>query len=95
MPKLNINNKTDIPLKKITEVYEKYCESGDEGETYYEGKKDYVVFKYDKREYKMEIIYNITSITLIISYLDIVPKQQTFKGLKFPKLPKTGGNNER
>lgn len=85
--KLNINNKANLPLKLIGEIYDKYlcCLYED---TLYENKVDYQLFTYKKKEYKMEVQYKISSINLTIVELNILAKKVTTKDIKMPKLPK-------
>lgn len=85
--KLNINNKANLPLKIIGEIYDKYlcCLYED---TLYENKVDYQLFTYKKKDYKMEIQYKISCINLMVIELDIEAKKVSMRGVKFPKLPK-------
>ena len=84
--RININNKAGIPLKLLVNVYGKYCNDRDDGETFYEGKIDYMLFEYENIKYKLIIKYNKDSITLATERLDIYPKKISKKGLRFPKL---------
>ena len=84
--RININNKAGVPLFSIVKVYSEYCKRDDEGETFYKGKEDIVLFKFKNKEYKMIVKYNLESISLIINEIDISPKEISKKGLKFPKL---------
>lgn len=84
--RININNKAGVPLFSIVKVYGEYCKRDYEGETFYKGKEDIVLFKFKNKEYKMIVKYNLGSISLIINEVDISPKEISKKGLKFPKL---------
>lgn len=84
--RININNKTDVPLFSVVKVYGEYCKRDDEEETFYNGKEDIVLFKYKNIDYRMVVKYNLESISLIIQKIDIYPREISRKGLRFPKL---------
>ena len=83
--KININNKVNLPFKKIGELYDEYIED-DRTITIYDGMKEYKLFDYKKKEYKMTIEYKTTQTNVTIEELDIEAKKVSKKGLKFPKL---------
>ena len=84
---IHVNNKTNLPLKIIGEVYDKYT-SFLSGDTLYENKIDIEIFTYKKKEYKMEIQYKVSCVSIIIEELDIEVKKISTKGMRFPTLPK-------
>lgn len=86
--KININNKTDLPIKIIGEIYDKYVKSISVGDTLYENKIEYELFTYKKTDYKMTIEFKITCISIIVEELDILAKEVSMKDVKFPRLPK-------
>ena len=86
--KLNINNKTDLPIKIIGDVYDKYVKSISVGDTLYENKIEYELFDYKKKDYKMTIEFKITCINITVEELNILAKNISMKNIKFPKLPK-------
>ena len=86
--KLNINNKTDLPIKIIGEIYDKYVKSISIGDTLYENKIEYELFDYKKKDYKMTIEFKITCINITVEELNILAKDISMKNIKFPKLPK-------
>ena len=83
--KININNKANLPFKKIGELYDEYIED-DRIITIYDGMKEYKLFEYKKKEYKMTIEYKTTQTNVTVEELDIEAKEVSKKGLKFPKL---------
>ena len=86
--KININNKTDLPIKIIGEIYDKYLKSLYEVEEFNENIIEYELFTYKKTDYKMIIEFKITCISIIVEELDILAKEVSMKDVKFPKLPK-------
>ena len=86
--KININNKTDLSIKIIGEIYDKYVKSISVGDTLYENKIEYELFTYKKTDYKMIIEFKITCISIIVEELDILAKEVSMKDVKFPRLPK-------
>ena len=83
--RININNKTDVPLFSVVKVYSEYCKRDDE-ETFYNGKEDIVLFKFKNIDYKMVVKYNLESISLTIEKIDIYAKEISRKGMRFLKL---------
>ena len=87
--KLNINNKTNIPIKIIGEIYDKWIEKyKDRMVTIYDGMKEYELFEYQKKDYKMTIEHKLTCLSILVEELDIETKEISTKGMRFPKLPK-------
>ena len=86
--KLNINNKTDLLIKIIGDVYDKYVKSISIGDTLYENKIEYELFDYKKKDYKMTIEYKISCICILIEKLEFYTKKESINGIKFPKMPK-------
>lgn len=84
--KLNINNKTNLPFKKIGELYDEYIED-DRLITIYDGMKEFKIFNYKKKQYQMIIEYKLTHVNIIIEELKI-KKNQIMKDIEFPELPK-------
>ena len=82
---IKIDNKANLPYEVIGKVFDKYIES-DLETTIYDGKVDIVLFEYKKKEYKIEIVYKTTQTNITVEELDIVAKDVSKKGLKFPKL---------
>lgn len=85
--KLNINNKTNLSLGVIGNVFDEYCK-GTDNVTLYEGLVHYIVFEKDDVEYKMEITYKSTLLSLVVTELKVRSKEISTKDLKWPKLPK-------
>lgn len=83
--KTNINNKTNLNFKIISQVINKYLEDKCEDVIYY-GKNDYELFSYKKNVYKMEVIYKKNSINIIIDMIKFETKNDGNIKLKFPKL---------
>jgi hypothetical protein len=86
--KLNINNKTDLPIKIIGEIYDKYLKSIYEADAFNENIIEYELFNYKKIDYKMTIEWKISCVSILIEELDILAKDISMKNIKFPKLPK-------
>ena len=86
--KLNINNKTDLPIKIIGEIYDKYLKSIYEVDEFNENIIEYELFNYKKIDYKMTIEWKISCVSILIEKLDILAKDISMKNIKFPKLPK-------
>lgn len=83
--KTNINNKTNLSFKIISQVINKYLEDKCEDVIYY-GKNDYELFSYKKNVYKMEVIYKKNSINIIIDMIKFETKNDGNIKLNFPKL---------
>ena len=83
--KTNINNKTNLNFKIISQVINKYLEDNNEDTIYY-GKNDYELFSYKKNVYKMEVIYKKNSINIIIDMIKFETKNDGNIKLNFPKL---------
>ena len=73
-----INNKVDIPLKKIIQVM-------DEIENVTEN-VEIKLFNYNKKEYKMKYRKTLEGISIIIDSVDILAYDVSKKGLRFPKI---------
>jgi hypothetical protein len=86
--KVNINNKTNLPIKIIGEVYDKYLKSIYETDVFNENIIEYELFNYKKIDYKMTIEWKISCVSILIEELDILAKDISMKNIKFPKLPK-------
>ena len=86
--KININNKTDLPIKIIGEIYDKYLKSLYEVEEFNENIIEYELFTYKKTDYKMTIEFKVTCISIMVEELDILAKDISMKNIKFPSLPK-------
>lgn len=83
--KININNKANLPYEVIGRVFDKYIDR-DLLITIFDGMKEYELFDYKRKEYKMTIEYKTTQTNVTVEELDIVAKYVSKKGLKFPKL---------
>ena len=83
--KTNINNKTNLNFKIISQVINKYLEDKCEDVIYY-GKNDCELFSYKKNVYKMEVIYKKNSINIIIDMIKFETKNDGNIKLNFPKL---------
>ena len=83
---LKINNKTDLPIKIIGEIYDKYLKSIYEVDEFNENIIEYELFNYKKKEYKMTIEWKISCISIFVEELDIEAKKISKKGIKFPKI---------
>lgn len=86
--KLNINNKTDLPIKIIGEIYDKYLKSIYEVDEFNKNIIEYELLNYKKKEYKMTIERKISCVSIFVEELDILAKDISMKNIKFPKLPK-------
>ena len=86
--KLNINNKTDLPIKIIGDVYDKYVKSISVGDILYENKIEYELFDYKKKNYKITIEFKVTCINITVVELNILAKNISMKNFKFPRPPK-------
>lgn len=75
-----INNKVNIPLKKIIQEMED-IENVTE-------KVEIKVFNYNKKEYKMKYRKTLEGISVIIDSVDILAYDVSKKGLRFPKIKK-------
>lgn len=73
-----INNKVDIPLKKIIQVMDDIENVTEEVEI--------KLFNYNKKEYKMKYRKTLEGISIIIDNVDILADGVSKKGLKFPKI---------
>lgn len=83
--KININNKANLPYEVIGRVFDKYIDR-DLLITIFDGMKEYELFDYKRKEYKMTIEYKTTQTNVTVEELDIEAKEVSKKGLKFPKL---------
>ena len=83
---IKINNEPCLPYKVIGKVFDKYLEKQADLYTIFDGMKEYELFEYKKKEYKMTIEYKTTQTNVTVEELDIVAKYVSKKGLKFPKL---------
>lgn len=77
-----INNKVNIPLKKIIQVmddidFENITED-----------IEIKLFNYNKKEYKMKYRKTLEGISVIIDSVDILANDISKKGLRFPKIKK-------
>jgi hypothetical protein len=75
-----INNKVDIPLKKIIQIMEDIENVTEDVEI--------KVFNYNKKEYKMKYRKTLEGISIIIDNVDILADDVSKKGLRFPKIKK-------
>ena len=73
-----INNKVDIPLKKIIQVMEDIENITENVEI--------KLFNFNKKEYKMKYRKTLEGISIIIDNVDILADDVSKKGLKFPKI---------
>jgi hypothetical protein len=73
-----INNKVDIPLKKIIQIMEDIENVTEDVEI--------KVFNYNKKEYKMKYRKTLEGISIIIDNVDILADDVSKKGLRFPKI---------
>ena len=90
--KLNINNKTDLPIKIIGEIYDKYLKSIYEVDEFNENIIEYELFNYKKKEYKMTIEYKTTYTKLSIEEVNVLAKEVSMRDVKFPKIPRKKEN---
>ena len=77
-----INNKVDIPLKKIIQIMD---------EIDFENITEDVeikLFNFNKKEYKMKYRKTLEGISVIIDSIDILANDVSKKGLRFPKIKK-------
>lgn len=75
-----INNKVDVPLKKIIQVMEDIENITENVEI--------KLFNYNKKEYKMKYRKTLEGISIIIDSVDILADDVSKKGLRFPKINK-------
>lgn len=73
-----INNKVDVPLKKIIQVMEDIENITEEVEI--------KLFNFNKKEYKMKYRKTLEGISVIIDSVDILAYDVSKKGLRFPKI---------
>lgn len=73
-----INNKVDVPLKKIIQVMEDIENITENVEI--------KLFNYNKKEYKMKYRKTLEGISVIIDSVDILAYDISKKGLRFPKI---------
>ena len=91
--KLNIHNKAKLPIKIIGEIYDNWTERNqDRMVTIYDGMKEFEMFDYKKKDYKMTIEHKLTCISILVEELDILAKEISTKGMRFPRLPKKKGS---
>lgn len=75
-----INNKVDVPLKKIIQIMEDIENITEDVEI--------KLFNYNKKEYKMKYRKTLEGISVIIDSVDILANDISKKGLRFPKIKK-------
>ena len=73
-----INNKVDIPLKRIIQAMEDIENVTENVEI--------KLFNYNKKEYKMKYRKTLEGISVIIDSVDILASDVSKKGLRFPKI---------
>lgn len=73
-----INNKVDVPLKKIIQVMEDIENITEDVEI--------KLFNYNKKEYKMKYRKTLEGISIIIDNVDILANDISKKGLRFPRI---------
>lgn len=73
-----INNKVDVPLKKIIQVIEDIENVTENVEI--------KLFNYNKKEYKMKYKKTLEGISVIIDSVDILADDVSKKGLRFPRI---------
>jgi len=73
-----INNKVDVPLKKIIQTM-------DDIENITEN-VEIKLFNYNKKEYKMKYRKTLEGISVIIDNVDILAYDVSKKGLRFPRI---------
>lgn len=73
-----INNKVDVPLKKIIQIMEDIENVTEDVEI--------KLFNYNKKEYKMKYKKTLEGISVIIDSVDILANDISKKGLKFPRI---------
>lgn len=83
---IKINNKPCLPYEVIGKVFDKYLEKQADLYTVFDGMKEYELFDYKKKEYKMTIEYKTTQTNVTIEELEVEAKKISKKGLRFPKL---------
>lgn len=79
---IKINNKANLPFEIIGKVFDNFITIS----PYTGDSTEYELFDYKRKEYKMTIEYKITQINITVEELDIVAKDISKKGLRFPKL---------
>lgn len=87
--KLNINNKTNLSFCLIVGIYENWIKKY-KGRliSIFDGMKEYELFEYKKKDYKMTIEHKLTCVSITVEELEIEAKEITVKNIKFPKIPK-------
>ena len=73
-----INNKVDIPLKRIIQAMEDIENVTENVEI--------KLFNYNKKEYKMKYRKTLEGISIIIDSVDILAYDVSKRGLRFPKI---------
>ena len=79
--KININNKANLPFKKIGELCDEFINEDFSNIIY-----EINLFNYRKIEYRMIIEYKKNQINVTIEEVNVLAKKISKKGLRFPKL---------
>ncbi len=86
---IKINNEPCLPYEVIGKVFDKYIDRDKDLQmTIFDGMKEYELFDYKRKEYKMTIEYKTTQINVTVEELDIFAKDVSMKGVRFPRLKK-------
>ena len=87
--KININNKTNLPIKIIGDIYDKWSDKNkDRMVVIINGMKEHEFFEYKKKDYQMTIEHKLTCLNILVKELHIFAKKVSMKDVKFPRLPK-------
>ena len=81
---IKLNNKAYLPYEVIGRVFDKYIEK--QADLYTKSAKEYELFSYKRKEFKMIIEYKTTCINITVEEVNALAKEISKKGLKFPKL---------
>ena len=83
---IKLNNKAYLPYKVIGRVLDKYIEK--QADLYTKSAKEYELFNYKRKEYKMEIVYKTTQINITVEEVNVLAKEVSMRDVKFPKIPR-------
>ena len=84
---IKIDNKANLPYEVIGRVFDKYIDR-DLQMTIFDGMKEYELFNYKRKEYKMTIEYKTTYTKLSVEEVNVLAKKVSMKDVKFPRIPR-------
>ena len=87
---IKLNNKAYLPYEVIGRVLDKYIEK--QADLYTKSAKEYELFNYKRKEYKMIIEYKKNCINISVEEVNVLAKEVSMRDVKFPKIPKKKEN---